>query len=57
MTTITNENIRSFVRLYLDNKRSKLPPNLKKVPIGNWTVTNVTNMDNLFRNYVDFNEH
>lgn len=56
MTTITNENIRHFVRLYLDKKRSKLPPDLRNVPIGNWDVSNVTDMSQLFFNEWHFNE-
>lgn len=56
MTTITDENIKHFVSLYLNKKRSKLPRDLRNIPIGNWVVTNVTDMSELFMDYNDFNE-
>ncbi len=52
---ITNGNIRELVRDYIEN-RNRLPRWLQGIRIGNWDVRHVTNMDNLFRYYTNFNE-
>ena len=51
---IINDNIKKLVKDYINNK-DKLPTDLKNKPIGEWNVTQVTNMDDLFR-YQFFNE-
>ena len=55
MTIITNSNIRNFVKLYLNNEPG-LPKDLINIPIGNWDVSNVTNMHSLFEGHTTFNE-
>ena len=52
---ITNDNIRSLVRTYINNINS-LPAWLQGIPIGDWDVSRVTNMDNLFKSLRTFNE-
>ena len=54
-TTITDENIKTLVDRFLKNEISKLPLDLKKKPIGDWDVSKVTNMKELFANYANFN--
>ncbi len=54
-TIITNFNIRDLVNDYINN-RDRLPANLRNIPIGDWDVSRVTNMANLFNNYNTFNE-
>ena len=49
---ITNENIQNLVKQYFKNK-TKLHPSLQY--IGGWDVSNVTNMNKLFKNN-NFNE-
>ena len=68
MTIITDENIHIFVKKYMrkyrkdksDKNKPGLPGDLKNIPIGEWDVSNVTNMSNLFNsdsNHVaNFNE-
>ena len=71
MTTITDANIKGYVDAYLnlhkDNKGNtlafgrkrfitKLPSDLKNKKIGEWDVSNVTDMRGLFRLRDDFNE-
>ena len=51
---ISNENIQELVQQYLNDK-SELPNNLQKKQIGEWDVSNVTNMNKLFEN-TKFNE-
>jgi len=55
-TIITNENIRDLVQLYVKNKKEQLPIDLQNKPIGDWDVSNVTNMNKLFYNCIEFNE-
>ncbi len=44
---INNQNIRQYVNTYLTNKNS-LPQNMRTIAIGNWDVSNVTDMSELF---------
>ena len=53
---ITNDNIRTFVGYYITNNRNILPDWLQGIPIGDWDVSRVTNMNSLFRHYTNFNE-
>ena len=55
MTQITDDNIEEYVNLYIVNKRY-LPNDLKNISINDWDVSNVTNMNNLFKSYGHFNE-
>jgi surface protein len=52
---ITDGNIHNLVRDYINNIYL-LPLWLYGIPIGNWDVSRVTNMEHLFRNYGNFNE-
>jgi surface protein len=52
---ITNRNIHDLVNDYIDNRNS-LPRWLRRIPIGDWDVSHVTNMDNLFLGFNTFNE-
>ena len=54
-TVITDDNIRRLVDDYIDNRES-LPDDLREIPIGNWNVSRVTNMDSLFALKTTFNE-
>jgi len=54
ITTITDENIKNLVSLYLVDK-SRLPADLVGQPIGAWDVSRVTNMSYLFSG-MTFNE-
>jgi surface protein len=54
LTFITDANIHQLVSDYLTNKNN-LPIGLKNIPIGEWDVSKVTNMNSLFKN-TDFNE-
>ena len=47
MNIINDNNIKDLVKFYCTD-RTKLPPSLQQIPINNWDVSNVTNMDNLF---------
>ena len=53
-TLITNDNIRQFINLYVNDKPS-LPEYLRGIPIGEWNVSNVTDMNHAFYN-LPFNE-
>lgn len=53
-TLINNNNIHDLVDKYLKDK-SQLPPDLARIPIGNWNVSQVTNMQRLFGDE-NFNE-
>ena len=52
---ITNKNIKEYVKNYFQNK-SKLHKSLQNKEIGEWDVSNVTDMNNLFDNLIKFNE-
>ena len=54
-TIITNANLRQLVLKYVSNKK-ELPDDLKGVPIGQWDVSRVTNMQNMFLGRYTFNE-
>ena len=54
-TIITDKNIKNLVKSYLKNK-SELPSDLINVPIGNWDVSNVTDMSKLFSDMELLNE-
>jgi surface protein len=45
---ITNNTIHDFVKKYINNERHLLPPELQSIDIGQWNVSNVTNMHRLF---------
>jgi hypothetical protein len=55
ITIIDDTNIRNLVEKYMKNK-SGLPDDLKEKAIGDWNVSNVTNMSNLFVGFPEFNE-
>ena len=52
---ISNINIKDLVKFYVFDK-IKLPADLVEIPIGEWDVSNVTNMNALFEDYTNFNE-
>jgi surface protein len=52
---ITNKNIRTLVHAYVYNK-SQLPSNLRNTLIGDWDVSNVTDMHDIFNGCENFNE-
>lgn len=59
-TVITNDNIHKFVENYICSRffvfcSNKLPQDLQRVPIGDWDVSQVTNMKELFMD-TTFNE-
>ena len=54
-TKITNENIKKYVNYYIENKE-KLPWDLKVKQIGQWDVSRVTDMSDLFRGQLTFTE-
>jgi surface protein len=54
-TVINNDNIKSLVKSYI-HKKSDLPHDLKDKPIGEWDVSRVTDMSELFKNQRNFNE-
>ena len=54
-TQINNNNIREFVDYYIEDK-NKLPNDLKKIRIGNWNVSEVSDMSKLFMEKTEFNE-
>jgi surface protein len=54
-TTITNDNIKKYVKYYIENK-DKLPWDLKDKQIGQWDVSRVTDMNRLFDSGANFDE-
>ncbi len=52
---IHNNNIRHLVRFYIEDRNS-LPNALRGIPIGDWDVSHVTDMSQLFWWCRDFNE-
>jgi surface protein len=54
-TAITDQNIHQLVKQYLGNP-SQLPPDLQNKRIGEWDVSRVTNMSELFFNHRLFDE-
>jgi len=52
---IDNSNIRALVRAYTED-RNNLPHELRGIPIGDWDVSDVTDMSQLFWWCRDFNE-
>jgi surface protein len=52
---ITDGNIHNLVRNYINN-RNRLPAWLQGISIGDWDVSRVTNMNNLFSRYANFDE-
>ena len=54
-TKITNDNIKALIIAYLYDK-DNLPDDLKTKIIGDWDVSNVTNMESLFDEATTFNE-
>jgi surface protein len=57
MTVITNANIRNLVEQYINGSDwwDDFPEDLVDIPIGDWDVSNVTNMEDLFID-ANFNE-
>ncbi len=56
-TIITNDNIKQLVKHYVSgNKNRRLPEDMRNIPIGNWDVSRVTNMESLFSGCKRFNE-
>ena len=53
-TVITDANIRDLVKNYI--KGHQIPPDLQNIPIGNWNVSKVTNMDFMFSRATSFNQ-
>ncbi len=45
MSIITNTTIHDFVKKYINNERHLLPPELQSIDIGQWDVSNVTDMN------------
>jgi surface protein len=56
MTIINDTNIHEYVKSYCSNERTELPEILQNIPIGEWDVSNVTDMSNLFADQIQFNE-
>jgi surface protein len=54
-TPINNENIKKYVEYYIKNK-NRLPWDLKDKQIGDWDVSRVTDMSELFADRENFNE-
>ncbi len=54
-TIITDDNIQHLVHTYIHNP-IRLPADLRNVPIGDWDVSRVTNMRQLFQEERTFNE-
>lgn len=54
-TVITDENFKQLVNTYFDDHKN-LPSDLKRLPIGQWDVSEVTDMSYLFSGRNDFNE-
>lgn len=54
-TRIINKNIKTLVNSYV-YEPELLPADLQNVPIGEWVVSDVTDMSNLFSGIFDFNE-
>ena len=54
-TEITDENIRTFVRYYVDKDFTNLPVDLRNKKIGEWNVSRVTDMSYLFFDCKRFN--
>ena len=54
-TIITDANLRQLVQKYIRNKE-ELPDDLRDVPIGQWNVSRVTNMQQVFYHCTEFNE-
>jgi hypothetical protein len=52
---LTNATLKYCVQAYLSN-RARLPEELRNVPIGQWDVSHVTDMSELFHNRRTFNE-
>ena len=52
---IFDDNIKELVELYINDKRN-LPSELAGIPIGDWSVSGVTDMDYLFFEATNFNE-
>ena len=53
---ITDENIGYYVKSYLTGKKWRLPVSLRDVKIGDWDVSKVTNMADLFRYKFEFGD-
>jgi len=56
MVVINDDNIRTFVKLYVSGQKDQLPDELKSLPIGAWDVEDVTDMSGLFEGMETFDE-
>lgn len=54
-TIIDDHNIKHFTHLYV-NFKNRLPTGLRDIPIGEWDVSQVTDMSRLFERAINFNE-
>lgn len=54
-TVITDDNFKQLVNTYFDHHEN-LPSDLKRLPIGQWDVSKVTDMSDLFSGRTKFNE-
>jgi len=57
MVNITDINIHDFVNKYVSGRQDLLPEELRDKQIGDWDVSRVTKMDNLFNGKTTFNEN
>lgn len=55
-TVINDKNIKLYVEFYCKGQNQYLPLSLQGVPIGQWDVSNVTEMNYLFSAKLSFNE-
>ena len=53
---VNDDNIHQLVRDYVENRRLYLPAAIRNIPIGDWNVSIVTNMRNLFEGLTTFDE-
>ena len=59
MTTIIDNNLqlRRLITLYVEDKKTKLPPDLRDLPLNDWNVSRVTDMEQIFSDFRNFNEN
>jgi surface protein len=54
--SINDFNIKKYVDLYCSGQKQLLPPRLRRLPIGQWDVSKVTDMQDVFSYELSFNE-